>query len=172
MSIKQIEIDKGWNKILKEHKINEIKIETGLWGEGNDAKNNLAYLASIHQFGATIPVTAKMKGYFAAVFHIRKSNRPIVIPKRPFVSNAMDKNETKIKNFILSEYKKVVDGKQTMKAMVNRIEITHEGQMKKSITEFSYTPNSFMTTTIKGSSKPLIDDGTMRNSIKYKAEIK
>jgi hypothetical protein len=172
MSVKQIEIDKGWNKILKQHKINSIEIETGLWGSGDNPKNNLAYLGSIHQYGATIKVTEKMKGYFAANFLIRKSNRPIIIPKRPFVSNAMDKNESKIKNFIKNEYTKVVDGKQTFKKAMDRIGVMHEGQMKKSIVEFTYTPNSSMTATIKGSSKPLIDTGTMKNFIKYKVKYK
>lgn len=150
MSVKQIEIDKGWNKILKEHKINEIKVKVGLFGEGNDPKNNMAYLGSVHQFGSN-----KMK-----------------IPKRPFVSNAFDKNESEFKNFVSDEYKNVIDGKQNFKKMVDRIGVKHEGQMKKGITEYNYVPNKPKTIIRKGSSTPLIDNGQMRNSIKFEVEIK
>lgn len=150
MSVKQIEIDKGWNKILREHRLKKINIKIGLWGESNDPRNNLAYRGLIHQNPSP------------------NSNNP----RRPFMSNAMDKNEADIKNFTKNEYKKVVDGKQSLKKMANRIGAKHEGQIKKSFTEFNYVPNKPATILRKGSSTPLIDKAIMRGSVKYKVETK
>lgn len=150
MAIKQIEIDRGWDKILKQHKLKEIKIEVGLWGSGNNPKNNLAYRALLHQ----------------------EPSPSSKIPRRPFMSNAMNKNESKIKDFGMAEYRKVVDGKQTLIKAMDRIGVMHEGQMKKSFTEFTYVPNALITIVRKKSSRPLIDKSDMRNTIKYKVKTK
>jgi hypothetical protein len=151
MSVKQIEIDHGWNEILRNHKnIKKLNIEVGLWGDGDDPENNLAYRGLIHQ-----DPSPSSKN-----------------PRRPFMSNAFDKNESNIKNFIDKEYEKVINRKQSLKKMSDRIGVKHEGQIKKSFTEFDYVPNKPKTIERKGSSRPLIDKSTMRNSVKYKVDIK
>jgi len=151
MGVKQKVIDRGWNKILENHKnIKKLDIKVGLFGENADYKNNMAMLGAVHQFGST------------------KMN----IPKRPFISEAFDAKEQENKNFIVNEYRKVIDGKQNLKKMIDRIGVKHEGQIKKGITEFNFAPNKPKTVQRKGSSTPLIDSGQMRNSVKYKVVSK
>lgn len=173
MSVRQIVKDLGWNKILKEHNIKSIEIKTGLFGDGKDPKNNMAYLGVIQHEGANIKITPKMRGFLHNIgIHVRNDTLYIIIPRRPFMSNTFDKYEKQIVNFILDEYRKVVDDKQTFKKMIDRIGVRHEGQIKKSFTEFTYKENHPVTIARKGSSKPLIDSGSMKNSIKYKVIYK
>jgi hypothetical protein len=166
------DIDHGWDKIKNEIKdLKDIVIEVGLFG--NDEKNpktNIAYRGIIQEYGAIIQVTNKMKGYFAAVFHVRKSDRPIVIPKRPFTAEAFDLNQSKLEKFVADEYDKTITGKQTTEKMIERIGVLHESQIKKSIQSGNWTPNSSMTSTIKGSSKPLIDKGEMLQNVTFKVK--
>lgn len=57
---------------------------------------NTAELAAIHEFGATINVTPKMRGWFYHNFGIQKSNEPIKIPARPFLRPLLDKKNQEI----------------------------------------------------------------------------
>lgn len=173
MSVIQKEIDHGMKKILKEHNLKSVEIKAGLFGEGNDPKNNYAYLGLIHQMGANIKITDKMRTFLHTIgIHVKQGTLYIVIPKRPFMSNAFDKFMNDIINFIILEYRKVIDGKQTLKQMIDRIGVKHEGQIKKSFTEFTYKENHPATIAEKGSSTPLIDNGQMRNSVKFKVVFK
>ena len=172
--ITQKEIDHGWEKIKKEHKFKEIELKVGLFGSGSEPKNNPAYLGLVQQYGANIKVTPKMRGFLRYIgIFLKQSTKKVVIPKRPFVSNAFDKNESKIKSFIKREYGKVLDGKQSFNQFLKRVGVYHEGQMKSSITKFNYRPLHPITIERKKSSRPLIGrGGQMRNSIKYKVKKK
>lgn len=150
MAIIQKDIDRGWKKILEQHQIKELNIKVGLFGEDNSYTGNMAMLGSVHQFGSS------------------KMN----IPKRPFVSEPIDQKGEELKQFIDDNYKAVIDGKQTLRKAIDRIGVKHEGQMKRGITEFTFESNKPRTIQRKGSSTPLIDNGQMRNSIKYKVESK
>lgn len=44
-----------------------------------------AELGAVHEFGATINVTEKMRHFFYAKWGIQKSNNPVVIPTRSFL---------------------------------------------------------------------------------------
>lgn len=163
-------IDKGWSRIIKDYKkLNNTKIEIGLFGSGPDPKDNPAYLGLIQNSGANIQITDKMRKFLHAIgIHVRNETLYIVIPKRPFMSEAFDKELNKLVNFIVSEYGKVVDGKQTLNFMIDRIGVKHENQIKTGIRKYNWKTTHPATIEGKGSSTPLIDNGQMRNSIKYK----
>lgn len=57
---------------------------------------NMAELGAIHEFGATINVTPKMRGWFYYNYGIQKSNKPINIPARPFLRPLLDKKSKEI----------------------------------------------------------------------------
>lgn len=77
-------------KQLMEDMGQKYSIRVGILGsngaqkrEGTDLTN--AELGAIHEFGATINVTDKMRGYFWHQYGINKSNEPINIPARSFL---------------------------------------------------------------------------------------
>lgn len=68
----------------------KVTIKVGIIGEKAaeihaDSGLTNAQLGAIHEFGATIPVTAKMRGWFYNNFKINKSSKAIVIPTRSFL---------------------------------------------------------------------------------------
>ena len=174
MSITQKEIDRGWKKIVAQHSsLKNIDIQVGLFGSGNDPKQNPAYLGLIQEKGAEIRITPRMRGFLRRIgIFVKNDTLHIIIPKRSFTANAFDGHKDELIQFIVTEYRKVIDGKETLRKMIDRIGVKHEGQIKKSFTEFTYAPNHPVTIERKGSSRPLIGgkqgSGQLRGSVKYK----
>ena len=73
------------------------------------------------------------------------------IPARPFLRMSVDDNASKIKSFLQEKKKDLIQEK---------------------ITDGSFAPNAASTVKKKGSSKPLIDTGRMRQSVNYEIKQK
>ena len=68
----------------------DISIRVGIIGsigskQHPDTELTMAELGAIHEFGANISTTDKMKGYFWHRWGIHKSNNDVVIPARSFL---------------------------------------------------------------------------------------
>ena len=68
----------------------QYSVRVGILGEEAQTKHEgstltNAELGAVHEFGATINVTEKMRGFFWHKWGIHKSNNPIVIPTRSFL---------------------------------------------------------------------------------------
>lgn len=88
------------------------------------------------------------------------------IPSRPFLRNSVDENEDKINGFIDHVTNELINGEpaeQTLK----RIGLFQKALVQEKITEGEFAPNADSTIKKKGSSKPLIDTGRMRQSVNY-----
>ena len=170
-NIKIIDKDLGWKNIKKQiRSLNGLKIKIGLWGQG-DPDRNLAYRGAVHQYGARIRITPKMRSFLHIIgIHVKAGTSHIIIPKRPFMSNAFDNGVNKLFRFIVNEFKKVMQKKQTMKIAIQRIGNFHESQIKREITTGDFEKNHPITIKRKGSSRPLIDKSTMRNGVEFKVE--
>lgn len=170
MSHKIIEIDKGWNRILKDHKnLRSIEVGIGLFGNGNSPESNLAYRGVIQELGANIKITSKMRGFLHSIgIHVKSSTKRIIIPRRPFSRNAFDKNENKLKRAVLKWYRDLVDGKINVDRFLKKIGVFHQGHIKKSIQTGSWVRNHPATTARKKSSRPLIDKGEMLRNVKFR----
>ena len=78
----------------------KYSIKVGIIGKNGSAQvpdSDLTYaeLGAIHEFGATINVTKKMRGYFWHKWGIHKSNNPIVIPTRSFLRQPLLNDDAK-----------------------------------------------------------------------------
>ena len=76
-------------KVIKQMSESYV-VKVGIIGAEAQAKHrdtNLtnAELGAIHEFGATINVTKKMRGFFFKKYGIQKSKKPVVIPTRSFL---------------------------------------------------------------------------------------
>lgn len=91
------------------------------------------------------------------------------IPPRPFMRNAVSKESNKWFNFTAKE---LMNSKLEIKNTVEKLGIVIEGDIKQSITDLQDPPNAPSTIKAKGSSKPLIDTGIMRQSVKHKVKAK
>ena len=135
----------GWNNIVRNIGKMDLIIKIGLFGEGSSPKNNLAARGAVHHFGAP------------------KAG----IPSRPFMSQAFDNGDQKLKKFITTQYKGVIDGKISAKTMMDDIGIFHTNQIQDTIRNGNFVALKEETKRRKGSSKPLIDKAIMINSVKH-----
>ena len=88
------------------------------------------------------------------------------IPARPFIRQSVDDNESKINSFLKEEVKDFAQGKSA-EQILKEIGIFQKDLMQDKITSGSFAPNAEFTIKKKGSSKPLVDTGRMRQSVNY-----
>jgi len=88
-------------------------------------------------------------------------------PSRPFMRDSVDKNEDKINNFCKTQMKLLSSGKTTTEQMLKSIGVFQKGLVQKEIRDGEFVPNAPSTIKRKGSDKPLIDTGTMRQSVNF-----
>lgn len=87
-------------------------------------------------------------------------------PSRPFMRQTIKDNKTKITNHANKALKAAINGGGAQE-LLNSIGSFTKGQMQKEIRNGDWEPNAPSTIARKGSSKPLIDTGRMRQSIVY-----
>ena len=87
-------------------------------------------------------------------------------PSRPFLRKSVDENEEKINHFLQSKKADLLQGKSA-EQVLKEIGIFQKDLIQEKITEGSFTPNAASTVRKKGSNKPLIDTGRMRQSVNY-----
>lgn len=88
------------------------------------------------------------------------------MPSRPFLRKSVDENEQKINNFLKSQKRSLLGG-ASADQILKEIGIFQKDLIQEKITEGSYEPNAPSTVAKKGSNKPLIDTGRMRQSVNY-----
>lgn len=141
---------------------------------------NVVKIGAVHEFGADInhpggtPYLVQPDG---SVRFVKKDTGAITgktkahkikIPRRSFLKDAFESNSKEINDFIKSEYKKVIDGKIDEKKALGRIGMKAENISKGAFRSDGYGKWERIKTETKrrkGSSKPLFDTGTLRNSI-------
>jgi len=88
------------------------------------------------------------------------------VPPRPFLRQSVDGNEGKIKKMCEAQMQAIAKGGTAEEAM-NAIGIMQKGLIQETIAKGSFAPNAPSTIKRKGSSKPLIDTGRMRQSVNF-----
>ena len=88
-------------------------------------------------------------------------------PSRPFMRLAIDKNRDKTNALVVKLAKMIVDGKMTPLRALGLLGETVKGNMVKIINSGVSPVNKKSTIDRKGSSKPLIDTGQLKNSIDW-----
>ena len=90
------------------------------------------------------------------------------IPERPFFRNALAESERSVGRILqagLDTKKMVVD-----EQLAGRVGAHVQGKIQDSITSLKEPPNAPETVRRKGSSDPLMDTGTLRNSVAWEVE--
>lgn len=129
-------------------------------------QEDTAKIALINEYGATIKVTDKMRGYFYHTFktHLKKSTTEIKIPPRPFMDMTFKNNYRKWEKTLQQILKKNnYDIEKSLSLMGEII----KSDIQLTIESGNFTPNSPLTVKAKGTNSPLINTGNMRDSIEY-----
>lgn len=88
-------------------------------------------------------------------------------PARPFMRQTIENNEDRITKFVNAKAGAAIRSGGSAAEVLNAIGAYTKGRMQKEIRDGEFEPNAPSTIARKGSSKPLIDSGRMRQSIVY-----
>lgn len=147
MKFKIEDRDKGFKKLLRRLVPRAPSVTVGVYGDGKKYPDGTSLLevATIHEFGAPA------------------AN----IPKRSFLIDTANKNERKISRNLALSAERVASGKATHHQALALFGVWFEGVVKARIAAGISPANKPLTIKRKGSSKPLIDTGQLRNSITH-----
>lgn len=93
------------------------------------------------------------------------------MPSRPFLRMSVDDNSDKINSFMSAQKRSIING-EPAERILKKIGIFQKDLIQEKITEGSFAPNAPSTIKAKGSSKPLIDTGRMRQSVYFEIKQK
>lgn len=88
-------------------------------------------------------------------------------PSRPFMRDSVDDNIDKINAFLKVQLKKLVTGGTDAESVLKAIGVFQKGLVQKQIIDGDFEPNAPSTIKRKGSDKPLVDTGRMRQSVNF-----
>jgi len=178
-------IDHGWEDIRKNIKLlgdHGGICNVGVQGEQAAANHQhseltLAQLAGIHEFGTVIHQPARRvkrtvgKGKKKRSVEYARGARTIVIPARSSLRDTVDIYQEPIarREVLLSQG--VLFGKFTLLGGLELFGMYVVGLIRQRMANGIPPPNRPSTIARKGSSKPLIDTGELRNAITWKAEV-
>ena len=86
------------DKILKTlEKLSSTAVKIGILSKSG---GEILLIANVNEYGCSIPVTNKMRGFFRYEFgiNISKDTKVIKIPERSFVRSSFDENQNKDKD--------------------------------------------------------------------------
>lgn len=89
------------------------------------------------------------------------------IPSRPFLRDSVDNHMDEISSHIAEWCKKIAGGEMKAHELMTNIGMMQKGLIQEEIVKGSFEPNAPATIRKKGSDKPLIDTGAMRESVNY-----
>jgi len=98
-----------------------------------------------------------------AAYNDLGTNRAV---SRPFMRNSVEKHGGDYNKMAEQAIKDIMNG-GTAQAALEKLGVFAKGLVQEEITDGVYEANKDTTIERKGSSKPLIDTGTMRNSVNY-----
>ena len=132
---------KKFERMLKE--LGQLQVRIGIQGgKGSEDGVDLAAIAMFNELGT------------------------IHIPSRPFLRDSVDANGDKINSFLQSMEKEILRG-NSAEDVLKKIGMFQKGLIQEQITKGNFVPNSPATIRKKGSDRPLVDTGRMRQSIDY-----
>lgn len=89
------------------------------------------------------------------------------IPSRPFLAQTVDQQGEAIKQASAEMVVQVVEGKMKGKQALKNIGVLVKGAVQHQMVEGEFVPNAPSTVQRKGSDKPLIDTGQLRQGVSY-----
>lgn len=92
------------------------------------------------------------------------------IPERSFLRTSTDENQAKYNRFIDNRFGKVLTLELTARQALDQLGLMAASDVQSKITNIRTPPNSPSTIKLKGSSNPLIDNGTMRRAVRHEVE--
>lgn len=107
----------------------------------------------------------------ASVLEVAVQNNygvPPHIPARPFMDISAIRIQKKMKAIVANDVRLMMNGNvSSPDKVMKRWGVIGKSKIQKTITDYAWIPNAPSTIAMKGSSRPLIDTGHMRQSVTY-----
>lgn len=130
-----------------------------------------AWLAGIHEYGCKIKVTPKMRAYLHSQgLHLKDTTTYITIPERSFLRAGFDEHNAEVLKKAEQVMPDVLIGTMSVEKYCEIIGLLLSGKIKDYATGLNTPPNHPFTAEQKGSNNPLVDTGTMIESITFEVE--
>jgi hypothetical protein len=143
--VKVTDNKKGFNRLVKALKdMASLAVDVGYFGDKKHPESEnytVVGIAGVHEFGAP------------------KAN----IPERPFMSTTFDERLNENNARIKKGYQEIILGKISVTAFLEGLGELNASWVRGMIDKIQFPPLRAATIARKGSSKPLIDTGTMKN---------
>ena len=134
-----------------------VSFRVGVFGSDDSTQ---VIKGAVHENGAEIKVTPKMRGYFLAVFKVPlKVGSIIKIPARKWLTLACERNIDYFTKLIKTNLAKVAEGKMSMEMSNNIIAITLASVTKEELGRDMPPSLKYRQGT------PLVDTGDLRRAI-------
>ena len=164
----------------KEHKV-KVGLLASKGGSDEVSENlDLAGLGAVHEFGATINVTDKMRGFFKHNFgvNLKKTTTQINIPARSWLQMPLTKQNELKKKLLnkfgskeeLIEYIASTGDMMSLAVMLGAAAVEQINEAFETEGWGEWQPDSPITIAKKGSANPLIDTGRLSNAVTYEIE--
>lgn len=144
--------EKVWEKMKLRMQRESKEVDVGWWGSQHPSGESVATVAMLNEEG-------HWNGPGAAVPNA-------YTPPRPFFSVDFRKHVNKVLPEYAKEYEGVISGKITQTAFFAKMRTKLSDALKEIIIDFDDPPNSRTTVSLKKFNDPLIETGTMRDTIK------
>lgn len=129
------------------------------------------WLASIHEYGCTIPVTDKMRAYLHSIgVHLKSTTKQIVIPERSFLRAGYDQCRDDVLRQAEKVLSDVLGGTMSEEQYFELVGTLIRDEIKDYAIELSDPPKQDWPTRDPEKNNPLVMSGAMVNGIEY--EIK
>jgi hypothetical protein len=92
------------------------------------------------------------------------------IPERSFLRGGIRRAAPKLNAVNIDSLRKVLLGKMTIEQAIEKLGVVAAGEVKREFVVGTFAPNKPATIARKGSSRPLIDTGSLRQAVTYVVE--
>jgi hypothetical protein len=152
-----------------------ITITVGVHGsEGADPHAGASFAADgamVPGSALTVADIARFHEFGVSPFQLPSGAVHPGIPQRSFIRAWFDESQEFIAATLRSQMQQVIAGKLTAETASARIALAFEGSVKERIARGIPPPLSPVTIALKGSSKPLIDTGQLRSSVRSRSKL-
>lgn len=138
---------------------------------GYRAGSEQEMIAAVHEYGARIRVTEKMRGYLASQgLFLKASTTHIIIPERSFLRAGSERALADVQRKADQLIGDVIAGNVSVDMFFEALGLELRGKIQEFAIDLNDPVNHPFTVERKGSSNPLVDNGGLIGSMEVEVE--
>lgn len=159
-----------WRKAL-ERLAQKVQVRAGVLEGAQYQGKSVAQYAAYNEFGALVPVTKKMRGYFLFKYGVRLKKQTLTIPARPFMRSTLAEQRQTWINGLAALLKAGRTPEEALQLVGRRMMDDIKGKILSNMEP----PNSSFTKMVKnrreaGRAGTLVNTGALEKSINFEVQ--